>query len=120
MRSVLHNPHPTRNLAIDLKTAVLAGLFLVLPFVVLESLNNAITRQNAPGLLVLFGLLWLLPVAFVVILMPIVRTVRVGGDITAKPVNLLLRVGVLALITIMWVSIMNDQMPCFMGVPNCD
>jgi hypothetical protein len=38
----------------------------------------------------------------------------------ANPINLLLRVAFLALIAWMWGGILIDQMPCFLGVPNCD
>jgi hypothetical protein len=32
----------------------------------------------------------------------------------------LLRVVFLAFIARMWIGILIDQMPCFLGVPNCD
>jgi hypothetical protein len=38
----------------------------------------------------------------------------------ASPVALLLRITFLALILVFWVSLVNDQMPCFLGIPNCD
>lgn len=120
MRSVLRNEGPARNIAMNAKSAALIGFVLVLPFALLEALNNAITRQNAPGLIVLFGLLWLLPVAFVVTLVPVVRAARAGKSLTARPINLLSRVAFLALIAMLWGGIVIDQLPCFMGVPNCD
>jgi hypothetical protein len=120
MRTLLQNQDPTKNIATNLKSAALISLILVLPLAILESLNNTITEQNAPGLIVLFGLLWLLAMAFIVILAPIARTVRAGNGVMANPVNLLFRVALLALIAMMWGAIMIDQMPCFMGVPNCD
>ena len=120
MRSVLQNEDPTKNIATNPKSAALISFILVLPFALLESLNSTITKQNAPGLIVLFGLLWLLPVAFIVILVPIVRTVRAGNSLMANPINLLLRVTFLALIAWFWGSLFIDQLPCFMGVPNCD
>ena len=70
--------------------------------------------------ILLFGSLWLLPVAFILILMPIVRTVRVGNRIMVNPISLLLRVAFLILIAWLWVGTILDQMPCFLGVPNCD
>lgn len=80
MRDALHNEEPTNNISANLRSAALISFILVLPLAILESLNNTITKQNAPGLIVLFGLLWLLPLAFIVILLPIVRTVRAGGQ----------------------------------------
>ena len=108
------------SIVTSLGSAALVGLILVLPFVILEALNNTITRQKAPGLAVLFGLLWVLPTAFIVILMPIVRTARAGTSILASPLSLLLKVAFLTLIVMMWAGIVNDQLPCFLGVPNCD
>jgi hypothetical protein len=120
MRNVLHNEDPAKKSAPNLKLAALISFILVLPFAILESLNNTITKQNAFGLIVLFGLLWLLPMAFIVILLPIVRAVRAGDSLLGNPVNLLSRVAFLGLIAMVWGGIIIDQIPCFMGVANCD
>jgi len=120
MRNVLRNEGPSKSIAIDLTSAALISLILVLPFALLESLNNTITKQNAPSFIVLFGLLWLLPTAFIHILVPMVRTVRAGQSVIANPINLLLRVILLGLIAMIWGGILIDQVPCFMGVPKCD
>jgi hypothetical protein len=103
----------------DLGLAAIISFIIVLPFAILEALNNTITRQNAPGLILLFGVLWLLPTAFVVILAPIVRTVR-AGNIMVNPISLLFRVAFLTLIATIWGWGFIDQLPCFLGVPNCD
>ena len=120
MRSVLQNKDSRKNIAINPKSAALISFMLVLPFAILEALNNPLTKQNAAGLIVLFGLLWLLPIAFVVILLPIVQTVRAGNSVMANPISLLFRIVLLVLITTMWGGILIDQIPCFIGVPNCD
>ncbi len=109
-----------KTITSDFRSAAIISFILVLPFAILEALNNTITRQNAPGLLLLFGILWLLPTAFIVILMPVVRTVRAGNSILANPINLLFRVAFLVLTAIMWGGLLIDQLPCFLGVPNCD
>jgi hypothetical protein len=120
MRSVLPNEDPTRHIATNLKAAALISFLLVLPFAVLESLHNTMTRQSAPGLVVLFGVLWLLPMAFIIILAPIVRTVRAGNSPVANPINLLFKVAILVFIAWFWGSLFVDQLPCFIGAPNCD
>ena len=120
MRSVLQNEGPTKNIAINIKSAMLISFILVLPFAILESLNNTITKQNAPSLILLFGVLWLLPVAFIVILVPIVRTVRAGSSLLANPIAFLFKVAILVFIAWFWGNLFIDQLPCFMGVPNCD
>lgn len=104
----------------NLRLAALISLVIVMPFAVLELLSTGINQQNAPGLAVLFGVLWLLPTVFMSILMPLVRNLRAGNSILANPVSLLFKVVFLALIVIVWGSIVIDQLPCFLGVPNCD
>ena len=104
----------------NLRLAAIISFILMLPFAILEALNNPITKQNAPGLILLFGVLWLLPTVFIVILLPIVQTVRTGNSIMAKPLNLLFRLAFLALIATIWGWGFFDQLPCFLGVPNCD
>ena len=102
----------------DLRSAALCSFILVLPLAILESVNTTLTRQNAPGVIVLFGLLWLLPAAFLVVLIPIVRNVRTGN--VANPLKLLFGVAVLLMVAWMWGGLVSDQMPCFLGNPNCD
>ena len=109
-----------KNITSNLGAAALISFLLVLPFAILEYTFNTVTKQNVSGLIVLFGLLWLLPVAFMVILEPIVRTLRAGNSIMATPINLLFRVAILVLIAMMWGGLLYDQFPCFLGVPNCD
>ena len=104
----------------NLRSAAIISFILVLPFAILEALNNTITKQNGPGLMLLFGVLWLLPTAFLVILTPIVRTLRAGNSILANPIKLVFRVVFLALIATIWGWGFIDQLPCFLGVPNCD
>ena len=120
MQELLQDQNPMKDIVTNLGSAALISFILVLPFAILESLFNTVNKQNVVGLVVLFGLLWLLSTTFIVILVPIVRTVRAGNNIIANPINLLFRVAFLALIAMMWSGILIDQLPCFMGVPNCD
>ena len=114
------------NITTHLRAPAIISFLLVLPFMILEFMFNVVHRihalslKNALDFTVLFGLLWLLPTAFFVILMPIVRNVRAGNSLMAHPINLLLRVACLALIAMLWGDLLIDQLPCFLGVPNCD
>ncbi|HKP39049.1 MAG TPA: hypothetical protein VJT71_19480 [Pyrinomonadaceae bacterium] len=76
MRDSLQNQDLPKSTSLGLGSAVLVGLLLTLPFAVLEFLNNSVTRRNALGLIVLFGLLWLFATTFIVILLLLVRTAR--------------------------------------------
>jgi len=109
-----------KNILASFRSPAIISFILVLPFMILEFMFNTVTKQNAPGLTVLFGLMWLLSMLFIVILMPLVRNVRAGNSIMANPINFLLRASLLAFIAMMWTGILIDQWPCFMGVPNCD
>ncbi len=107
-----------KNILTNLRSAAIISFIFVFPFMILELVNRRNFHEGFP--IVLFGLLWLLPMTFIVILMPIVRNVQAGNSMIANPTNLLLRVAFLALIAWMWVGILIDQMPCFIGIPNCD
>ena len=102
----------------NFRSPALIGLLFVIPFMIMEVVN---TRNiNAVFNVPLFGIMWLLPVLFILTVIPIARDVRAGNSILAKPIILLIKVVFLIFLTWFWTSLLIDQMPCFMGVPNCD
>lgn len=104
-----------RTLA-HLERAALVGFVLVLPFVFLELVNRRGYGEDFP--FPVFGLLWLLPVAFTLVL-----TTLLGQDRRrAAPHGIHLALGgvLLLLIAGLWIGIVLDQMPCFLGVRFCD
>ncbi len=107
-----------KDITTNLRSAATISFILVLPFMILEWVNHRNLHESFP--IALFGFLWLLPMAFIVILMPIMRNVRAGNSILANPIKLLLKVAFLALIATVWGWGFIDQLPCFLGVPNCD
>ena len=111
---------PMKRLVTTLRTPAIVGFLLMLPFLALELIFNPVAKQAVPGLTVLFGLLWLFPLLFVLLLMPIIHSVRAGGRVMGRPWQLLLRVAVLVVVAMVWGGILADQLPCFVGVPNCD
>ena len=84
------------------------GFASMLPFLALEV-------RNQPGEmpLFLFGTLWFLGAAFTALLMPVLRD-------RPRPAAVLVRVSLSILVACVWARILMDQMPCFLGVPNCD
>ncbi|RIK32348.1 MAG: hypothetical protein DCC56_00640 [Anaerolineae bacterium] len=102
----------------NVKSPALISLLIVLPFMLMEVVNtqNFYVVFNIP----LFGIMWLLPTLFIVVLIPIVQNIRAGNTLMAHPLSLLLRVILLLFIAWFWSSLVIDQMPCFLGVPNCD
>jgi len=84
----------------------------------LEWVNRRAYQEGYP--LQLFGIMWLLALAFSLILQPILNKIQAGGNLLEKPVILLLKVALLILIAWLWMGILQDQMDCFLGVPLCD
>ena len=107
------------NLSIrDLRLAVFTSSLLIAPFAILEYLNTTLTKQNAFGIFLLFGLLWLLPAVFLLLMLPAVRSLRMHER--AAPFGLLVRITLCVLVVMAWGGLVLDQLPCFLGVPNCD
>ena len=108
------------------RLAAVISFMLCLPFVILELVVNPRTKahpftlNHLTSLTLLFGLMWLLPTVFITVLVPIVRTIRAGNTIRAHPSFLVLRVVVLVIVAWAWGGLVLDQLPCFLGVPNCD
>jgi hypothetical protein len=110
--------NPVKNILTNLRPPAIISFLIVLPFMILELVNRRNFNEGFP--IPLFVILWILPIIFIVTLTPIVQNVRAGNSVMANPISLLLRVAFLLFIAWFWGSIMIDQMPCFMGVPNCD
>jgi hypothetical protein len=107
-----------KNTLTTLKSPALISLLLVLPLAVLELVNRRNFNEGFP--IPLFGILWFLPAAFILIVMPIMRNAQAGNNLMENPISLLLRVALLGFIAWMWTGILIDQMPCFLGIPLCD
>lgn len=113
--------HKAPNLIATYGTAALIGLALTAPFVLLEWRSNT---AQMPSLfhfpLPLFGILWLLPTLFAILITPIVRSVKMGDNLLRHPIRLSLRIVFLTCTALIWIGIVQDQLPCFFGIPNCD
>lgn len=90
----------------------------VFPFMILEWA----TRSNAPrsdASPMLWVVLWILSTGFIAILMLTVGGVRAGNRLLANPFSLLFSVIFFAAFAWMWVALVIDQMPCFLGGSGC-
>ena len=97
------------------RVSAIASSLLVLSFAILELVNRrAIHEFPIP----LFAMMWLLAFSFVYILTRITRrdAARAGRSLSTRFLGALL----LIMIAWAWVGLVVDQMPCFLGVPNCD
>ena len=96
-------------------SSVAIGFVLVVPFVLLEFVNtDGFAAQGFPG--ALFAVLWFLNAGFLYLLMAVARQMRKGSFSIAVAARALLMIAIAAV----WLNLVNDQMPCFTGVPNCD
>ena len=104
-----------RILATDIRSAALLSLLLVLPLLTLELLLNQSTNWGT-GSVVLYGSLYLLAISLVLAFIFVARIAR------ARQSGFKLFAGALVLGVLGFVlgSLVIDQMPCFLGVPNCD
>jgi hypothetical protein len=85
---------------------------------VMEVVNRRNFNEGFP--IPLFVIMWLLPLLLILIATPIMQSIRARERITANPIIFVVRVVLIAFLVWMWFGILIDQMPCFLGVPNCD
>lgn len=115
-----HHQVETSHLISDLRRVAPIALIGLLPFVSSEIVNNAITRQSVPGLIALFGFLWLLGMTGGVLIISLFRSVRIGKSLRRNPITFFSKLALLILVSVLWVGLVSDQLPCFLGIPNCD
>lgn len=102
----------------NLAIAAIGASILVAPLVILQRINRGNSSDEfSTGL---FVVIWLLAAIFIGTLLPMIRGVRAGKGGKWNPATLALGAFVLVIAGSLWFGIVNDQMPCFMGVPNCD
>lgn len=118
INAVASDGNPFKNIFSNLTFASIIGTLLVLPFVILEVVMGQKSYSSFP--FALFAILWVLPVMFSLVGLPIVQNMRTGQSPMKHPIALILRIAFLVLIAVFWAGLINDQLPCFLGVPNCD
>jgi hypothetical protein len=101
----------------QLAQAAIIGLLLTLPFVALELTFNS--SQSDQGVVVLFVFIWGLLTTLTALATSLVRTIRAGRSVLS-PMNLALKLPLLSLIAVIVITLIADQLPCFLGIPNCD
>jgi hypothetical protein len=77
-------------------------------------------QPDVLGTSIAVGALLLAVLAAVIVRTPIIRAIQAGGSLTAYRVNLALGIVVLFFLAMFVIGIVVDQLPCFLGVPNCD
>ena len=113
---ILKAPHLPETFE-NLKTSAIVASVLVVPFMILEVVNQDL---SAGFPVALFVVMWGLALAFISILIPILRSLQPGHRNVSNTIVVLPKIVLLIGIAWLWIAILGDQMPCFLGVPNCD
>ena len=99
-----------------LASAAVVSTVLTLPLLVLQLLNGGDDGGDFPT--ALFAALWVLPFSFMLLAG---RLAVVGGPSPwRRHSRRFVTAACLLCIASLWVAIVLDQIPCFLGVPNCD
>ena len=107
-----------RDIINNLRVPAIISSLLLLPLLILELINQPGFQEAFP--IYLFVILWLLPVIFTFTLISLMYNLRGGQSIKDNLTGFLLKVAIIILAAGLWVAIILDQMPCFLGIPNCD
>jgi hypothetical protein len=112
------NKRNTKNITKNTIIATLAGLVVVIPFIVLEWINTSgFTQKEFPT--AIFTFMWLNVGLFVFTLISLVKNVR-EGVLRTSLIVIVPKVVFLIILALGFTNLVADQLPCFLGVPNCD
>ena len=93
------------------------GFVIVLPLILLELVYAETVFSQFP--IVLFAFLWVLSTAFIALILAIIKNIR-RRQPGLRPLPLMLQFAATIAVAVFWGVTVVDQMPCFLGVPNCD
>jgi len=97
---------------------LLISAALVAPFIVLQWLNRRTLNEEFP--LVLFIFMSLHSLFIVLLVTPALRRLRLERSVSALKLAHWTGLPVAAFLAYLYVDVVADQLPCFLGVPNCD
>lgn len=127
-------PHKNRMDSLGPRSAAIIGFFLGLPFATILPLlllgiepafaamlsNPNPDQPNVVGSLVVIGAFVLAVLACIIVRAPVVQAMQTKKSLLTHPVHLALGVVMLGCIGLFVGSLIIDQFPCWVGVPNCD
>ena len=99
-------------------TALLISSTLVAPFIVLQWVNRRVFHEDFP--FVLFTFMSLHSLFIVLLLTPTLRRLRSERDLRALKLGHWTGLVLSTFLVIVYANVVLDQLPCFLGVPNCD
>ena len=98
--------------------SLLISLTFVVPFIVLQWVNRRAFHDDFP--FVLFTFMSLHSLLIVLLLTPALRRLRSERHLRALKLGHWAGLVVSAVLISAYVNVVVDQLPCFLGVPNCD
>jgi hypothetical protein len=107
----------SRNMQSIFKSAA-AGLAATIPLMVLQWVNMPDMWADFP--IAVFGSLWVFAALFVGTAGAVLKQVRTPDKTMAMKMWLVAGIGFALAVAMVWIGFVADQMPCFLGVPNCD
>ncbi len=99
-------------------TSLLISSTLVAPFVVLQWVNRRTFHEDFP--FVLFTFMSLHSLFIVLLLTPALRRLRSERNLRALKLGHWAGLVLSAFLIFAYADVVVDQLPCFLGVPNCD
>lgn len=99
-------------------TSILISSALVAPFIVLQWVNRRAFHENFP--FVLFTFMSMHSLFIVLLLMPALRRIRAERNLRALNLGHWAGLVLSAFLMFAYANVVIDQLPCFLGVPNCD
>ncbi len=99
-------------------TSLLISSTLVAPFAVLQLVNRRAFHEEFP--FVLFTFMSLHSLLIVLLLRPALRRLRAKRKLGALKLGHWAGLVLSDVLAFAYVNVIIDQLPCFLGVPNCD
>jgi hypothetical protein len=98
--------------------SAVAGLMATIPFMALQSVNTHNFWTDFP--IAVFGSLWVFAAVFIGTIGAILNQARMPGKTMARKMLVVAGIVFAFAVAMIWFGFVVDQMPCFLGVPNCD
>jgi hypothetical protein len=99
-------------------TSLLISATLVAPFIFLQWVNRRAFHEDFP--FVLFTFMSLHSLFIVLLATPALRRLRSEGNVRALKFGHWAGLALSAFLIFVYADVVIDQLPCFLGVPNCD
>lgn len=108
----------TKELFLSFKKPAVLGIVSTLPFAFLEIVNG--TKYGNAFPIGIFTILFITSLLFWFVFELITKSKKVENGNLKKIAVFVFRVLLLICLLVLFVNIIIDQWPCFMGMPNCD